>query len=103
MKELITKFADQTTSGNPGITDLSDKGGDLTGSVQNIITAVIGGLGIVAVVVIIIGGVLYMTSGGDQNKVKKAKDTILYGMIGLAVCVLAFAIAQFFINAINGA
>ena len=35
-------------------------------------------------------------------KVKKAKDTILYGVIGLVVCVLAFAIVNFIINNIIG-
>ena len=53
---------------------------------------------IVCVVVMIICGVNYMTSSGDTGKVKKAKDTILYGVIGLVVCVLAFAIVNFVIN-----
>ena len=39
-----------------------------------------------------------MTSSGDAGKVKKAKDTILYGVIGLVVCVLAFAIVNFVIT-----
>lgn len=79
-------------------------GGDntLTTDVTNIISAVIGILGLVAVIVIIIGGVNYMTSSGDASKVKKAKDTILYGCIGLVVCVLAFAIVNFVIGGILG-
>lgn len=39
-----------------------------------------------------------MTSTGDAPKVKKARDTILYAVIGLAVCVLAFIIVNFVIN-----
>ena len=70
---------------------------DLQANIQSIINAVIGVLGIVAVIVIIIGGVQYMTSSGDAGKVKKAKDTILYGVIGLIVCVLAAAIVNFVI------
>ncbi len=92
MKDLITKFADA----NPGKYIPSDTQ-DLGNSIQNIINAVIGVLGLVCVVVMIIGGVNYMTSSGDAGKVKKAKDTILYGMIGLVVCVLAFAIVNFVI------
>ena len=69
--------------------------------VINIINAIIGMLGLVAVIFIVIGGVGYMTSSGDAGKVKKAKDTILYACIGLAVCALSFAIANFAINAIN--
>lgn len=64
----------------------------------NIINAVIGILSIVAVIFIIMGGVQYMTSSGDPGKVKKAKDTILYACIGLAICVLAYAIVNFVIN-----
>lgn len=74
-----------------------EAGGDVTTTVVAVINGVIGVLGLVAVVVIIIGGVNYMTSSGDSGKVKKAKDTILYGLIGLVVCVLAFAIVNFVI------
>ena len=69
--------------------------------VGRIISTIIGILGIVAVVFIVLGGVQYMTSAGDPGKIKKAKDTILYACIGLAVAALAFAITQFAINAIN--
>lgn len=72
---------------------------DLTG----ILNGVIGAIGLVAVVVVIIGGVTYMTSNGDAAKVKKGKDTILYGIIGLAIVALAFALVNFVIvNIIGG-
>ena len=73
-------------------------GNELQSAVVNIINAVVGVLALVCVVVIIIGGINYMTSSGDAGKVKKAKDTILYGVIGLVVCVLAFAIVNFVIK-----
>lgn len=72
------------------------------GVLINIINGVIGSLGIVAVIVVVIGGILYMTSSGDSTKVKKAKDTILYGIIGLVICALAFAIVNFVIAKLNG-
>ena len=79
-------------------------GGDTFQSdIQGILNGIVGALGIVAVIVIIIGGIGYMTSNGDASKVKKAKDTILYGVIGLAIAALAFAIVNFVImNIING-
>ncbi len=92
MKEIITSFA---TGQKVNTVDSKE---DLTESITNIINAVIAVLGIVCVVVIIIGGVNYMTSSGDSGKVKKAKDTILYGVIGLVICVLAFAIVNFVIK-----
>ncbi|MBR3052308.1 hypothetical protein IKG60_01655 [Candidatus Saccharibacteria bacterium] len=94
MKDIITQFAktaaDQYTK--------NEKDYVLNTAVVNIINAIIGVLGLVCVVVMIIGGVNYMTSSGDAGKVKKAKDTILYGLIGLVVCVLAFAIVNFVIQ-----
>lgn len=70
----------------------------LEADVGSIINMIIYGIGIVAVIVIIIGGVNYMLSQGDPNKVKKAKDTILYGVIGLVVVLLAFAIVNFILG-----
>ena len=97
MKDIITKF------GLPDVNKVDEGGNDdLTGNVVAILNAVIGVLSFVCVVVIIIGGVNYMTSSGDAGKVKKAKDTILYGIIGLVVCVLAFAIVNFVISNILG-
>ena len=74
---------------------------DPEGAIIRIINFIIGALGLVAVIVIILGGVQYMTSAGDSGKVKKAKDTILYGVIGLVVCILAAAIVNFVIGAFN--
>ena len=82
--------------------DPVDDDRDLKESVTGILNGVIAVLGLVCVVVMIIGGVTYMTSSGDAAKVKKAKDTILYGLIGLVVCVLAFALVNFVISNIIG-
>ena len=99
MKDLLIKFAEA----DPG-QYISDEDSDLMGSIKGIINAVISVLGVVCVVVMISGGVNYMTSSGDTGKVKKAKDTILYGLIGLVVCVLAFAIVNFVVdNMLNAA
>lgn len=73
-----------------------------TDVVVKIVSGVIAVLGTVAVVFIVIGGINYMTSQGDPSKTKKAKDTILYAVIGLIICALAFAIVNFVIsNIIN--
>ena len=68
---------------------------DLMGQANTIINVVIGVIGFVAVAFIIFGGFQYTTSAGDPGKVKKAKDTILYGIIGLVVAMLAYAIVNF--------
>ena len=96
MKNFLVQIADNYKP------DQVPGGSNLEGSVLNIINAIVGVLGIVAVIVIILGGIQYMTSTGDANKVKKAKDTILYGVIGLIVVILAFAIVNFVIANVNG-
>lgn len=68
---------------------------DLLGTVKNIINVILGVLGVVAVVVIILGGFTFMTSQGDAGKVMKGRNTILWGVVGLIVALLAFAIVNF--------
>lgn len=57
-------------------------------------------VGIIAVIMLIIGGIKYVISGGDAKKVTDAKNTILYAIIGLVICFLAFAIVNFVISAL---
>lgn len=54
--------------------------------------------GIVAVVAIVIGGFRYVVSQGDATSVEKAKNTILYAVIGLIVIAAAFAVTWFVIG-----
>ena len=66
--------------------------------VQYVVGIIVGLTGTVALVFIIIGGIHYMTATGDANKLKKAKDTILYAVIGLVISGLAFAITNWIIS-----
>lgn len=66
--------------------------------VQNIINVILYIVGILAVVMIIFGGIQYTTSAGDTSKVTKAKNTILYGIVGLVISILAYAIVNFVIS-----
>ena len=77
------------------------KGSDMNGMIRTVINAIVFIVGMVAVVMIILGGVNYATSQGDPGKVKKGKDTILYGIIGLVIAILAFAIVNFVLGALQ--
>jgi hypothetical protein len=44
---------------------------------------------------LIIGGIRYVISSGDQNQVTAAKNTILYAIVGIVVAILAFAVVNF--------
>lgn len=76
---------------------------NLTVTVARIIRSFLGLLGIVAVVIVVIGGFEWMTAGGNEEKVGQAKKRILQGTIGLALILSSFAIAQFIVSALVGA
>lgn len=56
--------------------------------------------GIIAVIVIVIGGIQYITSNGNPSGVQKAKQTIMYAAIGLAITLMAVAIVNFVVGAL---
>ena len=69
--------------------------GDLSDTVKTVVNILSVAAGIVAVIMIIIGGFRYVTSGGKQESVASAKNTILYAIIGLVVVALAQVIVRF--------
>jgi len=60
-------------------------------------------IGVAAIIVIILAGFKYITSGGDAGKVGNAKNTLIYAMIGLAVAVLAQLLVHFVLFQANKA
>ena len=62
--------------------------------IKNMINWVIGISGAVAVIFVFIGGIGYLTSSGDAPKLQKAKNTIVYALIGLAIVALAEVIVS---------
>ena len=58
-------------------------------------------LGIIAVVVILLGGFKWMTAAGNEDKVAEAKKLIIAGVIGLIIVLCAYAIVNFVVNITN--
>ena len=75
---------------DPGASDIS-----VESTVQTAINIVSWIVGIIAVIMIIVGGAKYVTSGGDSNGVQSAKNTIMYALIGIVIVALAQVIVQF--------
>ncbi len=75
--------------------------GNVTSIVKTISDVFMYAVGAVSVIMIIYGGFQYVTSSGDQTKVTKAKNTILYGLVGLAIAILARAIVGFVLDNIG--
>ena len=95
MNDLLLKFAvtlvgDQTVKGDIDIPSLSAEQVVING--LDIVYFI---LGIIAVIVIIIGGITYATSAGNAANVTKAKNMLLYAVIGLVIVIAAFAITDF--------
>ena len=80
-----------------------DQPDDLVGSngifttITNVLLFIIGAI---AVIMLIIGGIRYVTSGGDSTAVTAAKNTILYAVVGIVVAIIAYAVVNFVIESI---
>ena len=84
--DYVEKYRDSTIGSNQQ---------DAMPIISVIINVVIGLIGLVAVIMIIVGGIMYTSSQGNPDKVKQAKDIILYSIVGLVVALLAFAVVNF--------
>lgn len=73
-------------------------GDDATNMVRDVVNLLLYVLGIIAVIMIVVGGIRYTTSNGNASQIKEAKDTILYSIVGLVVAMLAFAIVNFVVG-----
>jgi len=84
--------------------DFSDSTGlgqaDLKSTIGNLIRVFLGFLGIIAVVMVLLGGFKWMTAGGNEEKVTKAKSLLIAGVIGLAIILSAYAITTFVIDSV---
>ncbi|HSW81724.1 MAG TPA: hypothetical protein VLG40_05000 [Candidatus Saccharimonas sp.] len=89
-----------STSSSTVCTATSDKlfgPGSFWNRILETFTFIIGSL---SVLMIIIGGVRYTVSGGEEKAIKAAKNTILYSIVGLVVAMMAYAIVHFVITQI---
>ncbi|MFF5228692.1 helix-turn-helix domain-containing protein [Dactylosporangium sp. NPDC000521] len=92
-------------AGMDGTADSIDGSSDLTGpnatiaAIVDVLSFIVGAL---AVVMIIVGGIRYVTSGGDASSVASAKSIIIYAIVGLLIALMAHAIVQLVLNKIIG-
>lgn len=70
--------------------------------IGRVIKAVIGLSGVIALLVFVYGGFLWLISAGDANKVKKGKDAFTYALLGLVIIFTAYTAVNFVIKALQG-
>jgi len=89
---------------NIGLASAGDE--DIRDTAVDIVKYLLTFLAIIAVIMILYGGFIWMTAGGNEDRVAKAKKIITSGAIGLIIVISAFAITMFVAeiaqNAING-
>jgi len=94
----LTAPSDTTTCDNSSVASGATNVNGIIKTVINVFSFVVG---VVAVIMIIVGGFRYITSGGDSGNVSSAKNTIIYAIIGLVVVALAQFIVQFVLNKVT--
>lgn len=82
----------KSISGEANCTDGGTKIEGVLKTVLNLLSAIVG---IVAVIMIIIGGFKYITSSGDPSNIQSAKNTIMYAIVGIVIAALAQVIVRF--------
>jgi len=95
-------MAQGLTANDLGVNAIQDDiklgSGDVRQTAARIINVALGFLGIIAVVIVLVGGFKYMVSGGNEEKTTEAKNLIVAGIIGLAIILSAWAITSFVIG-----
>jgi hypothetical protein len=55
-------------------------------------------VGAISVIMVVIGGLRYVVSGGNSSNITAAKNTILYAIVGLIIAIMAYAVINFVIG-----
>ena len=94
------------SSGDFGLSFVSGKGlvEQSAGAViGNLVQWVLGIVGVLLLIMLIYGGILYMISGGNEDQIGTAKKVLTYAMFGVVIIAIAFALTRAIINALLGA
>jgi len=93
-----------SSSGNYGLDSVPSDvpRGEIGDTIVRVVQYVLGLVGVILFVMIIYGGILYMTAAGNEEQAKKAKSVLTYAIIGIVIIAFAFIIAEFVINALTG-
>jgi len=76
--------------------------GDTNSVFERVVNVLLFLVGSISVIMLIVGGIRYIVSSGDQNQVTGAKNTIMYAIIGIVVAVVAYGIVNFLLGRLYG-
>jgi len=101
-QDIGLNYVNGSAEGTDGL-DLANQNSDPRIIAVNIVKYLMTFLGIIAVVIILLGGFKWMTAAGNEDKVDEAKKLIIAGCIGLVIILAAFMIVQFVMRVSNQA
>lgn len=88
----------ETVGGSTGAGFAAADENTLTNTIGQLISVLLGFLGVIFLILIIYAGLLWMTAAGNEDKVKKAQGILMSSVIGLIILLSAYAISYFVIN-----
>lgn len=94
-QDAIKGLEDAVPEASNNRTDIFDPDSGIFSRVVNLLLFLVGAI---SVIMLIVGGIRYIISAGDQNQVTGAKNTIMYAIVGIIVAVLAYGIVNFLLN-----
>lgn len=90
----LVAFAALTATPIKSVTDATGGESTLSGLILTIVDYFLGFLGLLAVIMVVYGGVTYVSSAGNDEAVGKAKKIIMYALIGIVVILLSFVVVK---------
>lgn len=85
-------------SSTPGSEVCKGSNDQADGLIKKLVNTLLFIVGALAVVMIIVGGIMYTTSNGDQNNIERAKSIVIYSVVGLVVSFIAYAIVNWVVG-----
>lgn len=87
----LDPLADVCTA-DPNSQVCQSKDDDANALIKTLVNVLLFLVGAISTIMLIVGGIMYATSTGDSGRITKAKNTIMYSIVGLVVAFLSYAI-----------
>lgn len=99
---MVVQAADTGTVGEAVGLPNPIKCPDATCLVSQVIRYILGIIAVIATIMFIWGGVMMLTSGGNAEQVKRAKETLVWATIGILVIMISWAVIRFVLTGLAG-
>jgi type IV secretory pathway VirB2 component (pilin) len=99
--QIVSATIDLPTEAQTGLPEGGN--GAVLKAIESVVEFVVGVIGSIAVLMIVISGIMYMVSGGDQQKVETAKKILTYSIVGLVVALVSYMIVYFISRSLGAA